>query len=61
MRWLLGKIKDLIEPLHASVIDKVISTWVTTQRWRRVDLVVDRQAIEVCYSTITQCLNKTYY
>lgn len=35
---------DLMEPLRP-VVDKVIFTWVTTQRWRRADFVIDRQGV----------------
>ncbi|SFF03571.1 CRISPR-associated endonuclease Cas1 [Nitrosomonas sp. Nm166] len=35
---------DLIEPLRP-VVDRTIFSWVTTQRWRRSDFVVDRQGV----------------
>ena len=27
------------------VVDKIIFTWVTAQRWRRADFVIDRQGM----------------
>ena len=35
---------DLIEPLRP-VVDKIIFAWVTSQRWRRSDFVIDRQGV----------------
>lgn len=35
---------DLMEPLRP-VIDKAIFCWVTQQRWRRADFVIDRQGV----------------
>ncbi|WP_394808646.1 CRISPR-associated endonuclease Cas1 [Nitrosomonas sp.] len=35
---------DLMEPLRP-VIDKIIFAWVTMQRWRRADFVIDRHGV----------------
>ncbi|MDO8334582.1 MAG: CRISPR-associated endonuclease Cas1 [Nitrosomonas sp.] len=35
---------DFIKPLRP-VVDKIIFAWVTTQRWRRADFVIDRQGV----------------
>ena len=35
---------DLMEPLRP-VIDNIIFSWVTMQRWRRADFIIDRQGV----------------
>jgi CRISPR-associated protein Cas1 len=35
---------DLMEPLRP-VVDEIIFSWVTSQRWRRADFVVNRQGV----------------
>ncbi len=35
---------DLMEPLRP-VVDQAIFSWVTMQRWRRADFVIDRQGV----------------
>lgn len=35
---------DVMEPLRP-VVDKIIFDWITTQRWRRADFVIDRHGM----------------
>ncbi len=44
---------DLMEPLRP-VVDKTIFAWITSQRWRRADFVIDRQGVIRVHSQLAR-------